>query len=197
LIYIDNLAAAVSEALQLNWFYTKLSERFNTKDLKNISKILGIRVIKNCTRKTFELDQKQYIDKFLRKFRFSNNIYKSISLSINSYKDLCSDIASDIYINATWYRKIIGSVIYIIVYIKPNIAFILEKLSQYIQNPCKHYKCAVQRLLRYLKSFILIKISFEPKKNLIVYFNIDYITNKIDRKSIIASIGLLGGELVF
>ena len=83
------------------------------------------------------------------------------------------------------------------VYTRPNIAFVLERLSQYMQDSCKHHEYAVHCLLRYLKSSILIKISFGPKKNLVVYFDADYTTDKVDRKSVTASIGLLGGEPVF
>ena len=51
--------------------------------------------------------------------------------------------------------------------------------------------------MKYLKSSILIKILFRPKRNFIIYFDIDYTIDKIDRKSIIAFIRLLGERPVF
>ena len=83
------------------------------------------------------------------------------------------------------------------VYIRPDIAFALKRLSQYIQDSCKYYKHIVYCILRYLKSSISIRISFEFKGNLVIYSDTDYITDKSDRKSITVSIGLLGGGPVF
>jgi hypothetical protein len=47
LLYIDNIAAAGKSGPELDWFYLQLSARFNTKNLKKIYKILGIRVTWN------------------------------------------------------------------------------------------------------------------------------------------------------
>ena len=197
LVYVDDLAAAATQAQELNWFFQKLSARFNTKDLGNISKILGIRITRNRTSKTLELDQEQYINKFLTKFGFPNRVHKPISSPIDSYEDLRPGIPTDNRIDATWYREVIGSVMYAMVYTRPDIAFALGRLSQHMQDPCEHHGRAVRRMLRYLKSSISTRISFGPKGNLVVYSDADYATDKSDRKSITASIGLLGGGPVF
>lgn len=197
LVYVDDLAAAATQAQELNWFFQKLSARFNTKDLGNISKILGIRITRNRTSKTLELDQEQYINKFLTKFGFPNGVHKPISSPIDSYEDLRPGIPTDNRIDATWYREVIGSVMYAMVYTRPDIAFALGRLSQHMQDPCEHHGRAVRRMLRYLKSSISTRISFGPKGNLVVYSDADYATDKSDRKSITASIGLLGGGPVF
>jgi len=165
--------------------------------LGNISKILDIRITRNYTSKTFELNQEQYINKFLTKFGFSNRIYKLISFSIDSYKDLCPDISTDNRIDAIWYREIIESVIYTMIYIRPDIVFAFERLSQYIQDLYKYYKYTVCCILRYFKSSISTRISFRSKGNFVIYSDADYTTDKSDRKSITVSISLLGEEPVF
>jgi hypothetical protein len=47
LVYIDDIPTAAKKTSDLDWFYSKLSTRFNAKDLGGISKILSIRVTRN------------------------------------------------------------------------------------------------------------------------------------------------------
>jgi hypothetical protein len=86
---------------------------------------------------------------------------------------------------------------YAMVYTRPDIAFALGKLSQYIQDPAEHHARALKRLLRYLRFTIKFRISFRPAGKLVVYSDADYASDKADRKSITASVGLIGGGPVF
>ena len=55
----------------------------------------------------------------------------------------------------------------------------------------------MKHLLRYLRLIIIYYIRFSPYRKLIIYSDIDYITNKTNRKSILAFIGIISGGLVF
>jgi len=56
LVYVDNLAAIALKSSDLDWFYKQLSACFNTKDLGEIRKILGVQVTRNREKETIELD---------------------------------------------------------------------------------------------------------------------------------------------
>ena len=80
---------------------------------------------------------------------------------------------------------------YIIIFIRPDIAFILRKLSQFISDPAKHHGHVLKSLFRYLKSTIKIRIRYRlggVYKHFIVYSNTDWASDKIDRKSILGSV---------
>ena len=47
LVYVDDIVAMAKIKSELNWFYKRLSGRFNAKDLGDISKILGVRVVRD------------------------------------------------------------------------------------------------------------------------------------------------------
>src|SRR5438045_6768555 len=47
LLYLDDIEAASKHGPELEWFYSQLSSRFNTKDLREIQKILGVQVMWN------------------------------------------------------------------------------------------------------------------------------------------------------
>ena len=102
--------------------------------------MLGICVTRNRTLRTLELNQEQYLDKVLRKFRFANAISKPIITLMDRYDDLKPGKDIDICISATWYQEVIGSLMYAMVYIRPDIAFALDRLSQYMQDLYEHHE---------------------------------------------------------
>src|SRR6266487_1526398 len=86
---------------------------------------------------------------------------------------------------------------YAMVYTRPDIAFALGRLSQYIQDPPEHHARALKRLLHYLRFTIKFRISFGPTGKLVVYSDADYVSDKADHKSVTASVGLIRGGPVF
>ena len=70
---------------------------------------------------------------------------------------------------------------------RPDIAFTLGKLSQYMSNPCERHGKALKKLLRYLNSTITQKLRFGPggaHKRFAVYSDADWAGDKVDRKSV-------------
>jgi hypothetical protein len=60
-------------------------------------------------------------------------------------------------INVSEYQQGIGSLLYAIVFTRPDIGFVLGKLSQFMSDPAKHHGHALKNLLRYVKSTINLK----------------------------------------
>jgi Reverse transcriptase (RNA-dependent DNA polymerase) len=87
-VYVDDIAAAAESRDQLNWFFDKLNARFDAKNLGEIKKILGIRVTRDRKARILELDQEQYLDKVLNKFKFKHAKEKEITTPIDRYNDI-------------------------------------------------------------------------------------------------------------
>jgi hypothetical protein len=66
-----------------------------------------------------------------------------------------------------------------------------------MQDLAEHHARALKRLLCYLRFIIKFRISFGPTRKLTVYSDADYASDKADRKSVIALVGLIGGGPVF
>jgi len=93
------------------------------------------------------------------------------------------------------YRQIIGSLMYLAVGTRPDIAFAVSNLSQFLENPStKHWKVA-KRVLRYLQGTVKLGIIFdgncELSNKLIAYSDTDFATCMDTRKSISGIILLL------
>jgi hypothetical protein len=87
-IYVDDIIAASRDVVQIEWFYNQLSSRLNTKNLGEISNILGIRIIRDRKSCTLTIDQEKYLDAMLNKFRITHTQYHSKKIPIADYNYL-------------------------------------------------------------------------------------------------------------
>jgi hypothetical protein len=196
LVYVDDIIAAAKKQGDLDWFYAKMSERFNTKNLGEISKILGARVTRDRKNRTLEIDQEQYLKSVLDKFGITKETSKPKKVPAIGYEHLRPATSDDERINVTEYQQAIGSLMYAMVFTRPDIAFILGKLSQFMSDPAKHHGYALKTLLRYLKSTIKIRIRYGPggaHKHFVLYSDADWANDKADRKSISGSVAMFYG----
>ena len=156
-----------------------------------------MRVIRDRKARTLELDQEQYLQKVLHKFGFPKEKARPITTPIDSYTNLRPANSTDKRIDATWYREVVGSLMYAITHTHPDIAFALGRLSQYMQDPAEHHEREIKRLMRYLRCTIKFRIRFSSSDRLEVYSDADYASDRTDRKSISAQVGLIGSGPVF
>jgi hypothetical protein len=196
LVYVDDICAAARLQEDLNWFYTKLSKRFKAKNLGEISKILGMRVTRDRPKRTIYLDQEQYLMTVLEKFGITQESYKKKAVPANNYDDLRPVTGDDELIDIMEFQQGIGSIMFAMVLTRPDIAFVIGKLSQFMSKPARHHGHALKFLMRYLRSTVKQKLRYGPggvDKHLGVYSDADWASDKTDRKSVSGSVTMLYG----
>ncbi|GAV70402.1 LOW QUALITY PROTEIN: hypothetical protein CFOL_v3_13900, partial [Cephalotus follicularis] len=92
------------------------------------------------------------------------------------------------------YRRLVGRLIYL-THTRPDIAFIVSVVSQYMHDPHSSHLKAVYRILRYLKSSLLRVIS-NRHMDLVAYSDADWAGSAIDRRSTTGYCTFVGGNLV-
>jgi hypothetical protein len=60
------------------------------------------------------------------------------------------------------YREMVGSIGYLSTYTRPDLAFAVSKLSQYLSNPSIHHMQAAKHVLRYIKGTLDYGICYSP-----------------------------------
>ena len=95
--------------------------------------------------------------------------------------------------DATEYRQVVGSLQYLS-FTRPDIAFAVNRLSQYMHQPTTNHWSAVKRLLRYLKGSIDHGVFLHRHSpfNLHAFSDADWAGNRDDRTSTSAYIIFLG-----
>jgi hypothetical protein len=148
LIYVDDIIivsfvpTAIDELLQL------LSTNFAIKDLGKLHYFLGIEVIP--VKDELLLSQQRYIRNLLSKMNMTEA--KPVSSPMSSSSAL-STFTGDPMEEPSLYRSTVGSLQYLSL-TRPDLAFVVNRVCQFMRHPTKLHWQAVKWILRYLKHTI-------------------------------------------
>lgn len=84
------------------------------------------------------------------------------------------------------YRELIGSLMYLVLGTRPDLAFAVAYLSRYQESPTNDNWTALKRILRYVQGTKDFKLEYQrnrTQENLTVYVDSDWASDAEDRKS--------------
>ncbi|KAI0994587.1 hypothetical protein K3495_g13594 [Podosphaera aphanis] len=162
LVYVDDIIAASPVYNNLNWLYDQLSTRFNTKNLGEISKVLGIRITRDRENNTLYMDQELYLEEVCNSFGITKAKYKMRSSPASNIDSLLAARDDEVSIDSTQYSRIIGKIMFGMVYTRPDIAHTLGRLSQFMKNPVERHGHALKWLIQYIRSTLKQRLRFGP-----------------------------------
>ncbi|UYV61924.1 hypothetical protein LAZ67_1007079 [Cordylochernes scorpioides] len=182
--YVDDLIIAAERKDTLKSFKESMKKIFKIKDLGKINYCLGIRI---QTEKdgSISIDQEKYIEELLAKYRMKEAKPISTPMDSNSKLTKISSIEGENEpVKKEEYQSLIGSLIYLSVSTRPDIAYAVSALGQFSNDPRRQHWNAAKRVLRYLKGTLCLKITYE-KTNETLYgcVDADWGGNLADRKS--------------
>ncbi|UYV76870.1 hypothetical protein LAZ67_14002267 [Cordylochernes scorpioides] len=193
-IYVDDLIIAAEREDTLISFKESMKKIFKIKDLGKINYCLGIRI---QTKKdgSISIDQEKYIEELLAKYRMKEAKPISKPMDSNSKLTKISSIEGENEpVKKEEYQSLIGSLIYLSVSTRPDIAYAVSALGQFSNDPRRQHWNAAKRVLRYLKGTLCLKITYE-KTNETLYgcVDADWGGNLADRKSQTGLVFFLAG----
>jgi len=191
---VDDISIASKDVKQIEWFKSEFSKLHKTKDLGEIEKILGIEIKRNRKNRTIELSQGSYIRKMLRTFKIEQDKHRPSKTPMNGYGHIRPTDPNDERIDPEEYQRRIGSLMHLTTYTRPDIAFSLNKLSQFMKEPAKHHGNGLKSLMYYVRSTAHYALRYGPggAVNLTGYSDADYAADVTDRKSTLGIIFMLG-----
>ncbi|GJW23446.1 zinc finger, CCHC-type containing protein [Tanacetum coccineum] len=96
------------------------------------------------------------------------------------------------------YYRVIGCLMYAMTCTRPDIAFVVGKLSRYTSNPGTQHWQAIQRVLKYLKKTIDYRLAYTGYSSVLEgYTDASWIRNTKDNSSTSGWVFLLGGDAIF
>ncbi|KAL0420696.1 UNVERIFIED_CONTAM: Retrovirus-related Pol polyprotein from transposon TNT 1-94 [Sesamum latifolium] len=104
---------------------------------------------------------------------------------------------SGVKMDKTHYKQIVGSLMYLTA-TRPDMMFVVNLISRYMENPIEMYLQVAKRVLRYLKGTIGFGIFYKKEGNdeLRVYSDSDYAGDLEDRKSTSGYVFLLSSGAI-
>jgi hypothetical protein len=156
-----------------------LADKFQMQDLGSASTFLGMRITCDQSKKLLMIDQQAYTEGIITRFNMHNLKPRRTPLpeGIHLEKE-----ASDFKTEAsqrTFYQQIIGSLIYLMIGTRPDIAWSTSRLSQYMQEPTDEHVEAAKQVFRYLRQTTDYKIQYQDASHseLIGYSDADWSEN--------------------
>ncbi|KAM1633178.1 hypothetical protein ACFXTN_010277 [Malus domestica] len=144
LLYVDDIIITGSAISVIPGLISALAAEFDIKDLGTLHYFLGVQITTN-TEGLF-LSQHRYVTDLLTKTKMHQS--KSCATPcLPSHRILKDDgIPFD---NPQLYRSIVGALQYL-TFTRPDIAFSVHQVAQFMQCPMESHYLAVKRILRYL-----------------------------------------------
>lgn len=179
-IWVDDLIIAASNNESLEKVKNMLSTRFKMKDLGSLKHFLGMDFSQSdgCVK----VSQKRYVEKILERFNMQECRIRETpcdqKLDYSEDAPKMSDVKK--------YREAVGSLIYLTTCTRPDLCFVVSKLSQHFADPTDEHWVTVKHVLRYLRGTADKQLCFRKSSEslgLQAYSDADWAGDANDRRS--------------
>ncbi|GJR72785.1 zinc finger, CCHC-type containing protein [Tanacetum coccineum] len=190
---IDVKAAFLNGDLDKEVDLTKefLSSSFSMKDMGEADIIFGIRIKHESN--GIAISQSHYIEKVLKKFNYFD--CTPVSTPMDTSEKLMPNNGQAV--SQLEYSRVIGCLMYAMTCTRPDIAFVVGKLSRYTSNPGTQHWQAIQRVLKYLKKTMDYRLTYTGYPSVLEgYTDASWISNTEDNSSTSGWVFLLGGGAI-
>ena len=164
-VYVDDITICGKDTAKIAWIKAELGSRFKLRDLGPVEFLLGIRVIRNRPKRTIQLSQRQAIVDILDKFGMTDcaGVGTAMLPGVRLSKDDCPQTDEErMEMQLIPYREAVGSLMYLAIGTRPDIAHSVGVLSRFSSNPGKRHWDAVKHLMRYLKKTMDYMLTYSP-----------------------------------
>jgi hypothetical protein len=162
LIYVDDSIITCSKSSAIDELLLVLISDFVVKDLGCLNFFLGIKVLRNAQGAL--LSQKRYILDLLKHNHMLDAKPVRSPMATSTILSLFDGEPLD---DPTPYRSIVGALQYLAI-TRPDIAFLVNKLSQFMHRPTSLHWQLVKRLLHYLKHTVHFGIQIHKSLNFLL-----------------------------
>ena len=190
-LYVDDMLIFGTSTNEVEETKAFLSKKFDMKDLGEADVILGIKIIRDGNH--IGSSQSHYIEKVLQKFNhldfkpISTPFDQSVSLQLNKGCPVAQ----------LEYAKVIGCLMYAMTCTRPDIAYVIGRLSQYTSNRSEEHWHVVKRVLKYLKGTMNYYLTYSGDPSVLEgYTDASWVTYVEDHASTSGWIFNLGGGAV-
>ena len=153
-LYVDNILLIGNDFEMLSKVKIQLATQFQMKDLGEAQYVLGIKIIRDRTKKIIALSQENYINSILSKYNIqdSKKGFTPFRYGINLSQNKCPMTTEDKeYMKTVPYALEVSSLMYVMLCTRPNICYLVGIVSRYRSNPGREHWTVVKHILKYLR----------------------------------------------
>ena len=181
IVYVDDVLFLGSDKNKIHSLKQRFMKIWECRDLGDTQEFLRMRIVK--TKGRILVDQKTYLQKVLQRFKLLNAKAAPTPLP-EGYLPQPNKGPINPELRAS-FQQVIGSLLYIMLGTRPDIAFAVTKLSQFAANPTEDHLNRALYVCRYLLGTADYALVYDGKSNggLVAYADSDWASDPNTRKS--------------
>ncbi|GKE83642.1 zinc finger, CCHC-type containing protein [Tanacetum coccineum] len=190
-LYVDDMLIFGTNQNQVDKTKKFLSSKFWMKDMGEADVILGIKIKRE--NKGIVITQSHYIEKILKKFNLED--CSPVSTPMDPVEKLKPNTGKPV--DQLEYSRAIGCLMYDMTSTRPDIAYVVGRLSRFTSNPSRQHWQAITRVFKYLKSTMNYGLSYMGYPSVLEgYSDASWINHVEDSSSMSGLAFLLGGGAI-
>ncbi|XP_042038225.1 uncharacterized mitochondrial protein AtMg00810-like [Salvia splendens] len=191
-VYVDDILVATNDRKKIESFKGFLAQHFKFKDLGTPKYFLGLEIARS--KDGILVSQRKYAMDLLRDAGLLG--CKPSSVHMDPSKQLGQD-AGEVMKESSKYRRLIGRLLYLCI-TRPDITFVVYKLSQYVSKPCEEHWIPSEKILRYVKGTPGHGLFYSRKSepSLSIFLDADWAACPDTRRSMTGYCLFLGTSLI-
>jgi hypothetical protein len=173
-----------------------MQQEFKMTDMGEPEYFLGLHLKRDRAQQQIVLSQQRYAFDVLQRFGMEDSKPQGTPVPVGA--DLGKSTEPENAARTKYYRRVLGSLMYLMVATRPDLAFAVGALSQFMANPSAAHETAIKRVLRYLKGTAAcgLKLGKCPEACLSAYSDSDHAADINTRKSVSGYAVLYGNGAV-
>jgi Reverse transcriptase (RNA-dependent DNA polymerase) len=201
LIWVDDFISIASNENLNDRIEKELRSHFEVKSLGQPSLIIGVKIRQGDH--IVKLSQTHYIDKLLSKYGLQDanplSTPMDTTIKLDDHEEAPEEEKTS-SLSKFGYANLIGSLMYLAIATRPDIAYSVNKLAQYTSAPKPKHWTAIKRIFRYLKGTKYSELVYGGTPELLndrinFYCDADWASD-LDRKSISGYVVTIAGGAV-
>ncbi|CAM8994357.1 unnamed protein product [Rhodiola kirilowii] len=192
LVYVDDVVITGTSSDLIGRVKQFIHDKFQIKDLGHLKYFLGLEVAR-CAAGIF-LNQRKYVIDILDEYQFTDCKPAKSPMETKHGLSLSS---APLLPDASVYRRLVGRLIYLTI-TRPDLAFPVHVLSQFMQSPNEDHLRAAHRVLRYIKLAPAQGLLFPSNSplQLTAFCDADWASCPTTRRSVSGYCMMLGSSIV-
>ena len=150
-VYVDDLLP-IGDKVLCDEFERWIPEFFNVTISGDASLVLGIRVVRHRSTKPpfVAIDQEAFAEEIVTRIR--SDTLKPATTLLSSQEQLTRNEGQAKRETVTEYQRLIGSLMYLMLGTRPDLAYAVSKLSRFSSNPSDEHIHAAIRVVSYIRA---------------------------------------------
>lgn len=179
--YVDDIVFCFKRGMRqaMEEAVRRLRDRFQLEGRGELQWFLGLEVIRNRAERRLWLSQAAFIEKMTGLLDDSKQRFDTPMAPI----ELLPYERTTPTPRRNAYMRRVGTVMYVAVMTRPDVAFAVSRLSRFNSNPGPDHEAAIQRLIRYLLATRNYGLVFKDLDGFRVATDASFADNSLDRKS--------------